>query len=121
MWPSSRKRSLHARVTIAILRVVEDRGLRAAAAARLFGIGQPAMRRLLRGPDNRFTIDEMVRMLARAHLKVTVRVSNGRRRVARASGSIGAAAPAKRGARPGELTSSGRKGDHPAARKRRLS
>jgi len=51
-------------------RLIEDRELTQAEAARLFGVSQPRVSDLVRGKIDLFSIDTLVDMLARAGMKV---------------------------------------------------
>jgi predicted XRE-type DNA-binding protein len=70
---------LRSRLMLLVERVIVERELTQAAAARLFGVSQPRVSDVVRGRVERFTIDALVEMLARAgvHLDVTV-VTAGR-------------------------------------------
>ena len=66
---------LRSSLMIAIEKLIEERGLKQAQAARLFGVSQPRISDLRRGRIDAFTIDSLVNMLAHAgiHLEFTVR------------------------------------------------
>ena len=68
--------SLKIRSTLmmAIHRTIDERGLTKKEAARLFGVSQPRITALQRGAIGSFTIDELVAMLAHAHIPVEVSV-----------------------------------------------
>lgn len=55
--------------------LIEKRGLSQAQAAKLFGVTQPRVSDLMRGKIELFSIDTLVRMLARAGIRVDVRTS----------------------------------------------
>ena len=59
---------------IAVRRVMEERGLKQAQAAALFGVSQPRISDLVRGKIDVFTIDSLVNMLSHAGLRVEVSV-----------------------------------------------
>lgn len=63
-----------------IRKLIEDRDLTQAKAAKLFGVTQPRISDLVRGRIDLFSIDSLVDMLARAGIKVAVTVSPTRRR-----------------------------------------
>ena len=56
--------------------IVRDRGLKQREAAELFGVSQPRISELMRGKLDAFSIDALVNMLARAGLRVEVRVAD---------------------------------------------
>ena len=51
---------------------IEREGLTQTAAARLFGVSQPRVSDLVRGRIERFSIDVLVNMLAKAGVRVAV-------------------------------------------------
>lgn len=55
-------------------RLISDRGWTQAEAAKLLHVTQPRISDLMRGKIERFSIDTLVEMLARAGADVTVRV-----------------------------------------------
>jgi predicted XRE-type DNA-binding protein len=57
---------------IAVRKLIEDRGLTQAEAARFFGVTQPRISNLVRGRIDLFSIDTLVGMLARAGVHVDV-------------------------------------------------
>lgn len=59
----------------ALRQAIEARGLTQAAAATLLGVSQPRVSDLMRGKIDRFSIDTLVEMLARAGFHVDVRVA----------------------------------------------
>ena len=69
----------------AIEDLIKKRALTQAEAAKLFGVSQPRVSNLVRGRIDLFSIDALVEMLARAGVRVNVRISNGRRRAAKVS------------------------------------
>lgn len=71
---------IRAELMMALTRLIEQRGLTQAAAAKLLGVSQPRVSDLVRGKIDRFSIDSLVAMLGTAG--VEVRVSTKRRRVA---------------------------------------
>lgn len=60
---------------IELTRLIRERGLTQARAAKLFGVSQPRVSDLTRGKIDRFSIDTLVEMLghAGAHVSLTVR------------------------------------------------
>lgn len=64
-----------------LARLIEDRGLTQAEAAKIFGVSQPRVSDLVRGKIDVFSIDALVVMLSRAGLRVTV-TARSRTRVA---------------------------------------
>jgi predicted XRE-type DNA-binding protein len=75
-FPEHEAESLKIRSTlmIAIHRTIDERGLTKKDAARLFGVPQPRITALRRGAVASFTIDDLVGMLAHAHIQVDVSV-----------------------------------------------
>ena len=62
-----------------LCRLIERERLTQAAAARLFGVTQPRVSDLVRGRIDLFSIDALVKMLARAGVRLTVKASSRRR------------------------------------------
>jgi predicted XRE-type DNA-binding protein len=75
-FPGPEAESLKIRSTlmIAIHRTIDERGLAKKDAARLFGVPQTRITASRRGAVGSFTIDELVAMLAHAHIPVEVSV-----------------------------------------------
>jgi len=73
---------IRADLMLHISRLIDERGLTQAAAAKVFGVTQPRVSDLVRGKIDRFSIDTLVDMLARAdvYVRVTLRASAKRRR-----------------------------------------
>ncbi len=67
---------IRAQLMNALTRYIEKRGLTQAKAAELFEVNQPRISDLVRGKIERFIIDMLVNMLARAGKRLNVRVSN---------------------------------------------
>jgi predicted XRE-type DNA-binding protein len=57
---------------IRISRLIEDRGLTQAQAAKLFAVTQPRISDLVRGKIERFSIDTLVAMLGHAGVRVQI-------------------------------------------------
>jgi predicted XRE-type DNA-binding protein len=57
---------------IAVRKLIEDRGLTQAEAAKLLGVTQPRISNLVRGRIDLFSIDTLVGMLARAGIHVDI-------------------------------------------------
>ena len=64
---------------IALRRLIKERKLTQARAARLFGVTQPRVSDLVRGRIELFSIDTLVEMLARAGIGVSIRLESRRR------------------------------------------
>jgi predicted XRE-type DNA-binding protein len=64
-----------------LTRLIEDRGLTQAEAAEILGVRQRRVSDLMREKIDRFSIDALVVLLAKAGLKVTV-TARSRKRVA---------------------------------------
>ena len=66
---------VRADLMIHIERVIEERGLTQSQAAHLFGVTQPRVSDLVRGKIGRFSIDALVNMLAKAGVRVELRLA----------------------------------------------
>lgn len=64
-----------------LAKLIEERGLTQADAAKVFGVTQPRVSDLVRGKIDRFSIDMLVVMLAKAGIRVTL-TTRTRKRVA---------------------------------------
>lgn len=73
----------HLRIRAALMmrvrKLIEERGLTQAAAAKLFGVSQPRISDLVRGKIDLFSIDGLVDMLAKARYRVSLVVREERR------------------------------------------
>ena len=67
---------IRAQLMNALSRYIDQQGLTQADAAELFEVNQPRISDLVRGKIERFTIDMLVTMLARAGKHLNVKVSN---------------------------------------------
>lgn len=77
---------VRADLMIAVSEVIQRRRLTQAAAAKLMGVTQPRISDLRRGKIDRFSIDMLVRMLARAGVRVRFSIGpTGKRRSAQAA------------------------------------
>ena len=72
---------LRADLMIQITKLIRQRGLTQARAARLMGVTQPRISDISRGKIHRFSIDALVEMLGHAGVRVSL-VLRARRRVA---------------------------------------
>ena len=65
------------RLMVAAQDVIESRELSVAEAAKLFGVTQAVVKKLVRGKIREFTMDALVKMLTHAgmHVEVTVRAA----------------------------------------------
>lgn len=61
---------IRSEMMVRLARVIDDRGLTQAEAARIFGVTQPRVSDLVRGKIDLFSIDMLVNMLAKAGLRV---------------------------------------------------
>ena len=65
---------IRAALMLALRQAMEERGLKQSEAADLFNVTQPRISNLVRGKIERFSIDMLVNMLARADLHVDIHV-----------------------------------------------
>jgi predicted XRE-type DNA-binding protein len=65
---------LRSSLMVALKRHIEREGLSQAEAAKVFGATQPRVSDLMRGKIDLFSLDMLVKMLAAAGLRVTLRV-----------------------------------------------
>jgi len=72
---------IRSEMMVRLARVIDDRGLTQAEAARIFGVTQPRVSDLVRGKIDLFSIDMLVNMLAKTGLQV-VFTTRARKRVA---------------------------------------
>lgn len=72
--PEAESLKIRSTLMIAIHRTIDERGLTKKDAARLFGVSQSRITALRRGAVGAFSIDELVAMLAHAHIHVDVSV-----------------------------------------------
>jgi predicted XRE-type DNA-binding protein len=63
----------------AVRKLIDDRGLTQAEAAKLFRVTQPRISDLVRGRIDLFSIDTLVDMLARAGIQVDLVVTTARK------------------------------------------
>jgi predicted XRE-type DNA-binding protein len=73
---------IRSELMIQVRLLIERRKLTQTAAAKLFGVTQPRISDLVRGKIELFSIDTLVDMLARAKVKVRLRVERPGRREA---------------------------------------
>ncbi|MEA2563897.1 MAG: hypothetical protein QOH06_5401 [Acidobacteriota bacterium] len=69
---------LRSTLMIAVRKIIEDRSLTQAEAAKLFGVTQPRISNLVRGRIDLFSIDTLIDMLARAGIHVDLVISTAR-------------------------------------------
>lgn len=72
--------ALQSTLVCGLLQVMEERKLSRPAAAKLFGVPTPRVTSLVKGDIDDFTIENLVEMLTRAGVKVSVRLSTGRKK-----------------------------------------
>ena len=65
---------LRSQLMIQLSRVIKDRRLTQARAARLFGVSQPRVSDLVRGKIGRFSVDTLIAMLGHAGVRVSLTV-----------------------------------------------
>ncbi len=63
---------LRSRLMAIVTEVIRRRGLTQVAAARVLGVSQPRVSDVVRGRVDRFTIDALVEMLARAGVRLDI-------------------------------------------------
>ena len=71
---------LRADLMVQIRRLIENRKLTQAAAAKMLGVTQPRVSDLVRGKIDLFSIDTLVDMLARTGIRVALTIHRGRSR-----------------------------------------
>jgi len=64
--------ALRSRLMLMLERLIADRKLTQAEAGRLLGVSQPRVSDVVRGRIERFTIDALVEMLARAGVRLDI-------------------------------------------------
>jgi len=69
---------LRSELMIALLQLIERRGLSQARAATLLGVSQPRISDLARGKIDRFSVDTLIAMLGHAGAEVRVSVKGPR-------------------------------------------
>ena len=84
-FPAEQAHSLRLRadLMVQIRRVIEDRKMTQAAAAKLLGVTQPRISDLVRGKIDLFSIETLIDMLARAGIRVGLTIHPSRARVRR--------------------------------------
>lgn len=60
---------------IALREIIKERGLTQAQAGKLFGVSQPRVSDLTRGHIERFSVDALIEMLARAGFRVELKLA----------------------------------------------
>ncbi len=73
---------VRADLMISLGKLIEDRGITQAQAAKLLGVTQPRISALMRGKIRLFSLDSLIAMLGRAGARVSVSVKRQRGRVA---------------------------------------
>src|SRR4051794_11305366 len=63
---------LRSTLMIELRKLIEDRKLTQAGAAKLFGVTQPRISNLVRGRIDLFSIDSLIEMLARAGVRIDI-------------------------------------------------
>jgi predicted XRE-type DNA-binding protein len=76
---------LRAELMVEVRRLIQARKLTQRSAANLLGVTQPRISDLIRGKIDLFSIDTLVNMLARAGMRVQLRIAGGRGRRAQAA------------------------------------
>ncbi len=70
---------LRAELMVALRRLIQERKLTQKSAAKLFGVTQPRISDLVRGKIDLFSVEALVNMLARAGIRVQLRLTPARR------------------------------------------
>jgi predicted XRE-type DNA-binding protein len=70
---------LRSELMIQLSRVIKDRRLTQARAAKLFGVSQPRVSDLVRGKIGRFSVDTLIAMLGHAGVRVSLMVRRPRK------------------------------------------
>ena len=70
---------LRAQLMVEVRRLIRARKLTQRSAASLLGVTQPRISDLIRGKIDLFSIDTLVNMLARAGMRIQLRVATNRR------------------------------------------
>jgi len=70
---------LRSELMIQLSRVIKERELTQARAAKLFGVSQPRISDLVRGKIHRFSVDTLIAMLGHAGVHVSLVVRRSRR------------------------------------------
>lgn len=80
-FPAEEAQNLMARSRLMaeIKQIIQDRGLTQTEAAELFGVTQPRISDLTRGEIQKFSVDGLMAMLARADMEVHVSVKPGKK------------------------------------------
>jgi predicted XRE-type DNA-binding protein len=69
---------IRSEMMIALSSYIQDRKISQTRAARIMGVSQPRISRLMRGKIGSFTLDTLVNMLTSAGLKVDMQIRPGR-------------------------------------------
>jgi predicted XRE-type DNA-binding protein len=72
---------VRADLLIQIQKVLEDRGLKQAEAAKLLGVTQPRVSDLIRGRLDLFSVDSLINMLAKLGVRVKLVVVPSKKRL----------------------------------------
>ncbi|MEA2708530.1 MAG: hypothetical protein QOF78_1131 [Phycisphaerales bacterium] len=65
---------IRSELMLRVRRVIEDRKLTQAKAAKLLGVTQPRISDLVRGRIGKFSIDMLITMLARAGIRIRIQI-----------------------------------------------
>ncbi|MCC7529004.1 MAG: XRE family transcriptional regulator [Candidatus Melainabacteria bacterium] len=65
-----------ANLMMEIEKAIEERGLTQTAAAKLLGVGQPRLSDLYKGKMERFTVDMLMKWLAKLGKQITITVAD---------------------------------------------
>jgi predicted XRE-type DNA-binding protein len=79
--PNAEEHLIKAHLVLKIDRIMKDRGLRQVEAARLFGVKQPDVSKMLRGDFRQFSVERLMRFLVALgqDVEIVVKPHQGRR------------------------------------------
>lgn len=79
--PNAEEHLIKAHLVLKIDRIMKDRGLKQVEAARLFGVKQPDVSKMLRGDFRQFSVERLMRFLVALgqDVEIVVKPHRGRR------------------------------------------
>jgi predicted XRE-type DNA-binding protein len=83
-FPEAEAENLRVRADLMIMlsKLIRQRGLTQAQAAKLLGVTQPRISALMRGKIQLFSVDSLMEMLGRGGVRISVSIKSRRGRVA---------------------------------------